>query len=728
MRVLIVEQDAYQGEMLTDLLQQRGHEVTLHTQVGAVKLKELKKAPPHVLLLASDLGGASGLELLKKLRNGGLACPAVLMSDERLPGGATKGLHVARQLQKPFPLLNVPGMLTEIVGNEEGQASRSVDGTTIADHPATRPDGDAIQKLARAWSFKTTGVLRVRSERDWAFLVDGDCEGPRALELAILGLYKGDVSTTDMEHVAADRLYPLGPEVLRAAKKLANPSEIMAALSLALIDGPAWERMLELQLSPELRTLLEAGRPQDKSLGELLMKQKADAMALAPEISALVRMGCLSLVSVRRATNERSPAHYSRSAGARSVPVREAPRRAPPKPGRTTTTTTTTTTTRPSGPRQKPPYPPRELRAMRRRLRREAETMETFDAWTILGVPRHASKEDAQRAIERVRPRYKLKAGAPEDVVRLADEVLAKIEAAFVEIMEAPDEVPEETAFSFGEPESVQSTSSGREEEAFAAGKVALAKGDAANAARAFRVARDERLDSARNLAWLGWAIYQDTKRPKETRVQEALAELQLADSFDSTDPDVQYFLAQVEAAAGMARSALARVRRQNRRKPDPRFLALLPRLADAAEAEELADRVGADEPEAEAEAEAEDEEVSESVSIEFEIDDDSELETIYDEDEEEEEEVDDDESSDFDLGLDDELLDPADSRSASQSRSRSSQLWRKPGQKQEETKGLLEAVKSAKAKAEADELPPVAPPEPPAVEEEEVEDDDSSL
>ena len=711
MRILIVEQDAYQGEMLADLLQQRGHEVTLHAQVGAVKLNDLKNEPPHVLLLATDLGGASGLDLLKKLRNGGIDCPAVLMSDERLPGGATKGLSVARQLQKPFPLLNVPGLLSEIAGSDEGQASRSVGGTTIADHPVSPPDGDAIQKLARAWSFKTTGVLRVRSERDWAFLVNGDCEGPRALELAILGLYKGDVSTTDMDHVAADKVYPLGPEIFRAAKRLANPSEIMAALSLALIDGAAWERMLELELSPEVRTLLEAGRPQDKSLGELMMTAKVDAMAIAGEISALVRMGCLSLVSVRRASNERSPAYYSRSAGARSVPVQEAPRAARPAPKPTPTST-------PGGPRKKSPYPPRELRAMRRRLRREAETMETFDAWTILGIPHHASKDDAERAIERVRPRYQLKPGAPDDVVELAAKVLEKIEAAFVEIIEAPEQVPEETAFSFGgEPESSQSTT-GREEEAFAAGKVALAKGDATTAVRCFRAARDERLDSARNLAWLGWAIYQDTSRDEEARVQEALAELQLADSFDSTDVDVQYFLAQVEVAAGLARSALARVRRQNRRRPDPRFLALLPRLADAAEAEELAEReASAAEP---AEEPAEDE-LSESVSVEFEIDEDSDYV-------DEEEEVDDDESSDFDLDLEGEVLEEAVPASASGSRSRSSQLWRSPSQKQKEEKGLLKAVQDAKAKASELELAPPPEPEPLPEEEEEVSDDDSSL
>ncbi|GEM_PF-2214323 len=717
MRVLIVEQDAYQAEMLTELLQRRGHEVSHLAQVAAVKLKDLKKEPPHILLLSLQDAGTEGLELLKNLRNAGLEFPAVLMAERRLPGGVTKGLLVARQLQKPFPLLNVPSLITEILGGDGDGASRSVDGTTIADHPPGRPNGDAIQLLARAWAFRTNGVLRVRSERDWAFLVDGDCEGPRALELAILGLYKGGASVTDMDHQPSDTLHPLGPELLRAANKLANPGEILAALSLALIDGPAWERMTELELSPELRTLLDGGRPQDTSLGEQLMALKLDAMALAEEISTLVRMGCLSLVSVRRAQKERPPAaHYSRAASPKASTVATPP----PRPKTAAQGGGDFPKPKPSTPRTKPPYPPREIRAMRRRMRREVETMETFDSWTILGIPRHASKADARKALERVRPRYRLKPGAPADLVELAAQILEKIEAAGQAIEDAPETAPEESSFSFGEGERAElastTDSSGREEEAFSSGKVALAKGDAATAVRCFAVARDERLDSARNLAWLGWALFQDTSRPLDKRTEAALTELQLADSFDDHDPDVQYFLAQVEAQAGLARSALARVRRQNRRKPDPRFVALLPRLAELAEAEELANakRAAPDETSGE---DADD--ASASVSVEFEIDDDDD-DSAYDQ-QPDEEEVDDDPSSDF--GIDEESVaeSVADSRSAT--RSRSSQLWRKPSEKQETRKGLLKAVQSAKAEAEAKEA---LPPEPD--DDEEVADDDSSL
>ena len=103
----------------------------------------------------------------------------------------------------------------------------------------------------------------------------------------------------------------------------------------------------------------------------------------------------------------------------------------------------------------------------------------------------------------------------------------------------------------------------------FLQGQAALASGDAISAIRALREARNEQLDSARNMAWLGWALYQETSRPLPERRKAALELLELADQFDPEYTDGQFFLAAVEAEARMYQRAAARLRRVLRARPE---------------------------------------------------------------------------------------------------------------------------------------------------------------
>ncbi len=81
--------------------------------------------------------------------------------------------------------------------------------------------------------------------------------------------------------------------------------------------------------------------------------------------------------------------------------------------------------------------------------------------------------------------------------------------------------------------------------------------------------ARSTDSGSPRNMAWLGWATLHDPRKPDAKRRQDALELLQLADSFDPSNPDGQYFLAAAEAEDGQARRALARITRMLRSNSD---------------------------------------------------------------------------------------------------------------------------------------------------------------
>jgi tetratricopeptide (TPR) repeat protein len=98
------------------------------------------------------------------------------------------------------------------------------------------------------------------------------------------------------------------------------------------------------------------------------------------------------------------------------------------------------------------------------------------------------------------------------------------------------------------------------EELAFNEGVKAFSTSDYKRAVQCFRKARDERIDSVRNMAWLGWAVFHNTEKPQEEREEEALDLLRLASSFDPSHKQGQFFLAFVELKTGAVENAIKRL------------------------------------------------------------------------------------------------------------------------------------------------------------------------
>jgi CheY-like chemotaxis protein len=205
-----------------------------------------------------------------------------------------------------------------------------------------------------------------------------------------------------------------------------------------------------------------------------------------------------------------------------------------------------------------------------RRLRKETRHLQVADDWTVLSIPRCRDLDRIEIARQRMAVRYANIAkndGYSEEIHEMARAIGQRVEqaaatlsariaralkAAAVPPPSVEDEEPDEYAL---DPQNFV-------DQIFQRGQTALAAGDVHSAIRYLRQARNEDLGSARNMAWLGWAQYQDSSRSRSERRDAAMELLELADQFDSGLLDGQFFLATVESDCSLHERAAARLRR----------------------------------------------------------------------------------------------------------------------------------------------------------------------
>jgi FixJ family two-component response regulator len=200
------------------------------------------------------------------------------------------------------------------------------------------------------------------------------------------------------------------------------------------------------------------------------------------------------------------------------------------------------------------------------RLRRELTILGTVSDRAALAMPLDAPVRRAPRYASRMKRRY-LRFADPAmqqpEVVAVAADILARID-------QAVEQLSRDRPSDSGSATSMVSSVGPRPDykELMALGRTALSTGRPAQAIACFRGARGERPGDAEPLAWLGWALATDKRRPKEGRMAEALEFLHLADQFDSTLAEGQFFLARLELESGSTEVARARLKRLLKHHP----------------------------------------------------------------------------------------------------------------------------------------------------------------
>lgn len=183
------------------------------------------------------------------------------------------------------------------------------------------------------------------------------------------------------------------------------------------------------------------------------------------------------------------------------------------------------------------------------RLRRELVRLEKADGWTVLGVPRGASPDLVRRAGERLRERYVgLARDGGAELRTLADQMVARIEAAVADVADPLVPVPDDTGV--------------------AEGLRLIEAQDWRGADKHFSALRDARPDSAPILAHLGWARFHNPSWARDVREPDGLALAELATAFDAWLAVAWYYRAAMANARGDVATARACAERAVRIDP----------------------------------------------------------------------------------------------------------------------------------------------------------------
>ncbi len=559
----------------------------------------LERNRPDVLLVSVDALDPAGLDLVTRARASSAGAQLVIvvmaaLSDERVRRVCEEA-RVAEILARPFSVLDLAARVRGITlpSAPRGHAAG----------PTAPLDFDNTTRLVRLWARRASGILQIASPAGemWVTLAEGapvDSESLAALREVLHGGEvefqpcnvegSGDYAATGRifweEALASER----GRREAPTRGALVSPTHLtISAAQLPLSAGLA--RALAMLTAPA-------------ALGRMCDAQLIDAATVVDEVAALAALGMLSLQeapampanTVRRPDS--TPDSFT-TAAPRPPATTAAPRPGlpvatiriqSPQPTSGDRGSSGYETRRPaSGEFRRPaesggmgpppgvrppmpiapppvgrpgpvsparPGPAADETALIKRLRREVDLLRTSDPWVVLSVPHDAEPKLVDVAVERMRTRYSDLGKAQSAELRdLALQMLARVNEAYATLTATAADIarPDEPG-----------------DDAFKAGLRAMAAGDWAMAHRRFLAARDQNLDSVRNIAHVAWALFHNPEHPVAARAADGLDQLLLAEQLDPNYADGQYFLATVLHRKGDDDGAARRLRRALRAEP----------------------------------------------------------------------------------------------------------------------------------------------------------------
>ncbi|SMH40056.1 response regulator [Azospirillum agricola] len=103
LRVLVVDDEPPIRRFLRTSLTAQGYEVAEAADGGAA-LEEVRRRPPDVLVLDLGLPGLDGLEVIRRLRDGGASLPVIVLSSRADEAGKVEALDLGADdyVTKPF--------------------------------------------------------------------------------------------------------------------------------------------------------------------------------------------------------------------------------------------------------------------------------------------------------------------------------------------------------------------------------------------------------------------------------------------------------------------------------------------------------------------------------------------------------------------------------------------------------------------------------------------------
>ena len=127
MKILYVEDDARAAEEMTTIARQEGDTVAVETN-GADGLKRAGLESFDVIIMDRMLGDADGLDLIKRLRSGGISTPILMLSALGRTSDRAEGLEAGADdyLAKPFEAIELVARVRALHRRASGREHSAV--------------------------------------------------------------------------------------------------------------------------------------------------------------------------------------------------------------------------------------------------------------------------------------------------------------------------------------------------------------------------------------------------------------------------------------------------------------------------------------------------------------------------------------------------------------------------------------------------------------------------
>lgn len=448
-----------------------------------------------------------------------------------------------------------------------------------------------LQTLTKIWARRHSGTLRAENHPGTALFADGapadvmsEIFAKEALESTL------ELTFSENRSEPNTRRENFTDILWGAAKELAEPQFVRIYGSKALEDC-AWPAALdELPVAKEIKRVAAA------SDGYISLADLLDAIGVGGlpriglELSALEAMGIVKFAPVREAKVVRpvllrkpeplpEPDAVEEAATRRSGRLRMEDDLADAELAAAGLTPDETPTLRdvsidkeptldaPARPRGRRKRPSMRGEMELKRLRREKEHLERSDEWTVLGIPPTEDRSMVKAAAARMKQRYQDIAAdeeLSEEARRLASDIAGMVGRA-AEMARPPTDNPMQSS---------------REDQAFGAGRKAMAGKDWDSAVRCFRTAYKADLNNAEFMGYYGWSMWRlaESKNDAESAKlrEDGIEMMRLSDQFDNGNDHIQLFLASAEREKGELARAEARCNRILKRDEDFPGVAML--------------------------------------------------------------------------------------------------------------------------------------------------------
>jgi hypothetical protein len=332
-------------------------------------------------------------------------------------------------------------------------------------HPRT------VRVLGAAWGRAATGMVETRTFGS-IVLINGEPRDLHSLETLTLALEDAQVDFREGEVFGRPPTPRLGEVLWNAAQSVARPKKLGPRSQLTA--RVPMERLFGFPLCNATRDLLRYSEGNRLPLGGLIRMDRSQRQDVLQELAALVAMGLFDTERLDKPVEAR-----------------------PKKPRNHHHVEAVYASTGPAPMREKESDP-----ALVRRLRRELELVKGDDDFTLLGLSARSSQEDIQAQGNRMVRRFQKLANSSdtgEPARTLAKRMLSKVVDATERAQSGKGRRAKATELSPAN--------------ALDEGRTQLEQGDFATAAKCFAVARNHEPYNSTNVAWLGWAIFNDPSR-----------------------------------------------------------------------------------------------------------------------------------------------------------------------------------------------------------------------